>query len=62
MPAKPDTSHVIYKVNGFRHRKKIAAFDLDGTLIKPLSGAVVPKDMDDWQWLTPGALYSERVL
>lgn len=44
---------VIYKVDGFRHRKMIAGFDLDHTLIKPKSKAVIPKDIDDWQWLKP---------
>lgn len=28
---------------------KIAAFDLDGTIIKPKSGNKFPKDKDDWQ-------------
>ena len=29
-------------------RAKIAAFDLDHTLIKPKSGRKFPKDYDDW--------------
>ena len=53
MPSKPEQSHIIYSINRFRHRKRIAAFDLDGTLIKPKSKAVIPKDVDDWQWLSP---------
>ncbi|KAI1130584.1 polynucleotide kinase 3 phosphatase-domain-containing protein [Nemania abortiva] len=29
---------------------KIAAFDLDGTIIKPKSGGIRPRDSDDWEW------------
>lgn len=36
-----------------RFRSKIAAFDFDETIIKPKSNSVVPKDVDDWQWLRP---------
>ncbi|GAA5890202.1 hypothetical protein JCM5296_002848 [Sporobolomyces johnsonii] len=32
---------------------KIAAFDIDGTIIKPKSGASFPKDADDWKFLWP---------
>lgn len=42
-----------------RHHKwsaplpKIAAFDMDGTLVTPKSGRPFPKDRFDWQWLFP---------
>lgn len=36
-----------------RFRSKIVAFDFDNTLIKPKSKALVPKNVDDWQWLRP---------
>jgi len=31
----------------------VAAYDMDGTLIKPKSGLVFPKDCNDWQLLYP---------
>ncbi|XP_031835451.2 polynucleotide kinase 3'-phosphatase [Nomia melanderi] len=34
-------------------RSKIAAYDMDGTLIKTRSGLVFPKDFDDWQLIYP---------
>jgi bifunctional polynucleotide phosphatase/kinase len=34
-------------------KKFIAAFDLDGSLIVPKSGAKFPKDEGDWMWLYP---------
>lgn len=42
-----------FKIGKFRFRKKIAAFDYDHTIIKPKSGAIVPKDIYDWIWLRP---------
>ena len=32
---------------------RVAAFDLDDTLVMPASGAVFPKSRSDWTWLTP---------
>lgn len=38
--------------DGAAYVVKIAAFDMDDTLIKPASGAVFPKDdPNDWQWV-----------
>jgi len=39
------------KLNNFRLRSKIAAFDYDWTLVKPKSGGTFPKNEEDWQWL-----------
>lgn len=39
------------KLNKFRFRTKIAAFDYDWTLVKPKSGGTFPKNIDDWKWL-----------
>ena len=46
------------KGKGFRHAvwakpkgsAKVAAFDLDGCVIKPESGAKFPKNAGDWKW------------
>lgn len=38
-------------LNNFRHRKKVASFDYDWTLVKPKSGGTFPKDVNDWEWL-----------
>ena len=42
---------LIYTSHGVEGRSKIAAYDMDGTLIKTKSGLVFPKDYDDWQLL-----------
>ncbi|XP_012288871.1 uncharacterized protein F21D5.5 isoform X2 [Orussus abietinus] len=52
-------SLLIYTSEGVEHRSKIAAYDMDGTLIKTMSGLVFPKDCNDWQLLysdVPGKL------
>jgi bifunctional polynucleotide phosphatase/kinase len=43
---------LIYCISELKY-SKIAAFDLDHTLIRPKSGNVHPKDENDWQWLYP---------
>lgn len=43
------TGLLIYTAKGVENRSMIAAYDLDGTLIKTKSGLVFPKDYDDWQ-------------
>uniref|UniRef100_A0A914HY63 Bifunctional polynucleotide phosphatase/kinase n=1 Tax=Globodera rostochiensis TaxID=31243 RepID=A0A914HY63_GLORO len=40
----------IYTVDGIEHQQKIAAFDLDGTLIKTKSGNTFARSGDDWQF------------
>ncbi|KAL2715400.1 uncharacterized protein V1478_015098 [Vespula squamosa] len=42
---------LIYTPSNVPNRTKIAAYDMDGTLIKTKSGLVFPKDCDDWQLL-----------
>lgn len=44
---------MVYTSTGVEGREKIAAFDMDNTLIKTLSGLVFPKDQNDWQLLYP---------
>jgi len=46
----------IFKINSFRHRKKIAAFDFDFTLVKPKDNKTFPKDINDWEWLRPNVI------
>uniref|UniRef100_A0A1B6DS87 PNK FHA domain-containing protein n=1 Tax=Clastoptera arizonana TaxID=38151 RepID=A0A1B6DS87_9HEMI len=40
---------LIYTSAGIKRSSKVAAYDLDGTLIKTKSGNVFPKDKHDWQ-------------
>lgn len=42
-----------YKTADFRHRTKVAAFDFEGTLVKPKDGRKNAKDADDWEWAHP---------
>ncbi|XP_046395199.1 uncharacterized protein F21D5.5 [Ischnura elegans] len=44
-----DGKVLMYKSAGVVGRDKIAAYDMDGTLITTKSGRVFPKDCDDWQ-------------
>ncbi|KOB69536.1 Polynucleotide kinase-3'-phosphatase [Operophtera brumata] len=43
----------IFTSKGVKSSKKIAAFDMDGTLIKTKSGKVYPVDTKDWQIAFP---------
>lgn len=47
----PKIPIVIVRHPLFRSRKKIAAFDYDGTLVIPKSKSSFSKNLDDWQWL-----------
>ncbi|XP_028139816.2 uncharacterized protein F21D5.5 [Diabrotica virgifera virgifera] len=42
---------LIYTPDNIQSQNKIAAFDIDGTIIKTQSGARFPKDFDDWAML-----------
>ncbi|XP_017764774.1 PREDICTED: uncharacterized protein F21D5.5 [Eufriesea mexicana] len=48
-----DGALLIYTSQGMESRSKVAAYDMDGTLIKTKSGLVFPKDYDDWQLIYP---------
>ncbi|XP_011299576.1 uncharacterized protein F21D5.5 isoform X3 [Fopius arisanus] len=45
---------MIFTAEGVQSRSKIAAYDMDGTLITTQSGLVFPKDLNDWKILFPG--------
>ena len=42
----------IVKIGKFRLRQKMAIFDYDWTLVKPLSNGTFSKNLDDWRWIT----------
>lgn len=44
--------NVVYSTGQFyaTHGKKLAVFDFDWTLVKPLEGRMFPKDVQDWQF------------
>lgn len=42
----------IVKIGKFRLRTKMAMFDYDWTLVKPLSNGTFSKSLDDWRWIT----------
>lgn len=46
----------IFTSKGVKSSSKIAAFDMDGTLIKTKSGKVHPVDTNDWQIAFPSVL------
>ena len=43
--------HII-KIGKFRLREKMAMFDYDWTLVKPISNGTFSKSLDDWRWMT----------
>jgi bifunctional polynucleotide phosphatase/kinase len=43
--------HII-KIGKFRLRQKMAMFDYDWTLVRPLSNGTFSKSLDDWKWIT----------
>lgn len=43
----------IYRFNNAVHRRKMAAFDYDWTLVKPKNGKKFPSNVHDWEWLHP---------
>ena len=43
--------HII-KIGKFRLREKMAMFDYDWTLVKPISNGTFSKSLDDWRWIT----------
>jgi len=44
------------KTPDFLYKPKIAAFDIDGTIITTKSGAVFPKNSDDWKFMYDNVL------
>lgn len=46
--------HII-KIGKFRLREKMAIFDYDWTLVKPISNGTFSKSLDDWRWITEKA-------
>ncbi|XP_053983356.1 uncharacterized protein F21D5.5 isoform X1 [Hylaeus volcanicus] len=54
--SKENGALLIYTTKGIVGRSKIAAYDMDGTLIKTHSGLVFPKDYDDWQLIYPDVI------
>ncbi|XP_055905980.1 uncharacterized protein F21D5.5 [Eupeodes corollae] len=44
---------VIYTPKGVKSSKKVAGYDMDGTIITTKSGNVFPKNIDDWQIIYP---------
>ncbi|XP_025191378.1 uncharacterized protein F21D5.5-like [Melanaphis sacchari] len=51
-------SMMLYNSSNIVHKEKIAAFDLDGTLIVTKSGKVFPVDENDWQIYSPEVITS----
>ncbi|KOX79322.1 Bifunctional polynucleotide phosphatase/kinase [Melipona quadrifasciata] len=60
--SKQSGALLICTTQGVESRSKIAAYDMDGTLIKTKSGLVFPKDCDDWQLIYPDVAKKLRKL
>ena len=43
------STNSVFKVNDTSHL--VIAFDIDGTLIRPISGGTFPKGVSDWKWI-----------
>jgi bifunctional polynucleotide phosphatase/kinase len=50
LPPLAGCMHGVYDSSNFKGSTKVAAFDLDGTVIAPRSGNKFPKDKDDWKY------------
>lgn len=53
---------LVYTASNIQSRTCIAAFDLDGTLIKTKSGSRFPKDRDDWMFFCSKVINKLREL
>ncbi|XP_074644868.1 bifunctional polynucleotide phosphatase/kinase-like isoform X2 [Tubulanus polymorphus] len=49
----PEDSLLVYTSTGVISRNKVAAFDMDGTIITTKSGRVFAVDFNDWKFLLP---------
>lgn len=54
LPPLAGCMHGVYDSANFKGSTKVAAFDLDGTVIAPRSGNKFPKDKDDWKYWNGG--------
>lgn len=57
-----DGTLLVYNSLNVCHKDKIAAFDMDGTLIVTLSGKIFPVDENDWQIYNPEVITSIKKL
>ena len=55
----PEKSFVHWWSTEFIPARAVACFDMDHTLIKPLSGRVHPRDENDWELMNPSKLKSK---
>lgn len=46
-------SHLIFNLNNAILKKNMAAFDYDWTVVCPKEGRILPKNIEDWEWLYP---------